>query len=59
MKRIRLLVDYRGHLTKERYFVAGTDLSLEDDAADELVRRKLAAPVEPERKRKDKQDEQE
>lgn len=59
MKRIRFLADYQGYLTGNRYYVAGTELMLEDAAADELIRRKFAVEVRPERKRKDKQDEQE
>ncbi len=47
MKRIRLLADYQGYLTNERYYVAGTELTLDNAAADELIRRNLAVEVRP------------
>ena len=42
MKKVKMLMDFQGRETKERFFLKDTEVELEDHMADLLVREKRA-----------------
>jgi hypothetical protein len=44
---VRFLVDYRGHLTNEQFYVAGDVVEFADEIAEQLIADGRAEAVEP------------
>lgn len=44
--RVRFLVDYRGHLTDEQFYVAGDEVEFPDEVAEQLIADGRAEVVE-------------
>jgi hypothetical protein len=42
MTKVKFLMDYRGALTEELYYLAGAEVEFEDDVAAQLVKQKRA-----------------